>query len=73
MVKEVKDIRITDPYVRRRVEAARRRAGESTSTKTAARLILERLAQVEMVEGDAVGGVQAAAADGAGETTSTVR
>ncbi len=45
-----KDLRITDPYVRELVEAERARAGESTATKTAARLILERLAQREYLE-----------------------
>jgi hypothetical protein len=44
------DIRITDPYVRQQVESERIRAGESTATKTAARLIVERLAQRELIE-----------------------
>lgn len=45
-----KDIRITDPYVRELVEAERRRRKDSTATKTAARLIVERLAQLELIE-----------------------
>lgn len=44
----VKDARITDPYVKRRLDAVRRQSGESTITKTAARLVLERIAQLEV-------------------------
>lgn len=48
------DIRITDPYVRQQVESERVRAGESTPTKTAARLIIERLAQRELIDRESI-------------------
>ena len=41
------EIRITDKYLRDRVELERRKRGDSTATKTAGRLILERLTQLE--------------------------
>lgn len=44
-----KEIRITDPVIRRRVDAQRIRDGESTSTRTATRLLAERLTQLEQV------------------------
>ena len=42
-----KEIRITDPVIRRRVDEQRMRDGESTSTRTATRLLAERLTQLE--------------------------
>lgn len=42
------EIRITDPYIIGQVEAERDSRGDSTSTKTAARLITERLTQLEL-------------------------
>lgn len=44
----VKDIRITETYVKQLVEQIRSKTGESTPTKTAARLIIERAAQLEI-------------------------
>lgn len=41
-------IRITDPYVIKQVVAEQERTGEATATKTAMRLINERLAQLEL-------------------------
>jgi hypothetical protein len=49
------DLRITDPYIRQQVEAERVRRGDSTATKTAARLISERLAQLEVLQRDPQG------------------
>lgn len=47
MATEVKDIRITDPYTKARLEEVRRIRGDATITKTATRLVLERVAQLE--------------------------
>jgi hypothetical protein len=44
---EVKDVRITDGYIRRIVEDERLRRGDKTMAKTAAQMILERYAQLE--------------------------
>jgi hypothetical protein len=38
------EIRITDPYVIRLVEAEQKKTGEKTATKTAGRLLIERFA-----------------------------
>jgi hypothetical protein len=46
----VKDIRITDPYLKQLIERVRRKSGESTPTRTASRLIVERLAQLELMD-----------------------
>ncbi len=46
----VKDIRITDPYLKQLIERVRRKSGESTPTRTASRLIIERLAQLELID-----------------------
>lgn len=46
------DLRITDPYVRQLVDRIRVKRGSSgTATKTATQLILERAAQLEMLDG----------------------
>lgn len=46
------DLRITDPYVRQLVDRIRlKRGGSGTPTKTATQLILERAAQLEMLDG----------------------
>lgn len=42
-----KDVRITDPVLLRRIEAHRVAAGDRSSTKTAARLLIERMTQLE--------------------------
>jgi len=44
----IKDVRIKDPYVKSRLEQIRLDSGESSITKTAARLVLERAAQLEV-------------------------
>ena len=45
--KQVTAIRIADPYVVKLVADEMRRTGEATAAKTAARLIMERLASKE--------------------------
>jgi hypothetical protein len=47
--KDVKDIRITDSYVRKLVERVRRASGEKTMAKTASRLILERITTMDQI------------------------
>lgn len=42
------DARITDPYLLQQLEDEREARGDSTVTKTAGRLITERLAQLEL-------------------------
>lgn len=42
------DVRITDPFILRQVESERRKRGDATGSKTACRLISERLAQLEI-------------------------
>lgn len=42
-------VRITDPYVVKMIAAEQSRRGDHTATKTAARLITERIAQLEQV------------------------
>jgi len=49
-MKPVESIRIIDPHVIRCVEDYRIKNGDSTATRAAARLILERLAQIEAAE-----------------------
>lgn len=46
-MKDLPDIRITDPYVRQLVANEQRVTGEKTAAKVAARLIIERVAQQE--------------------------
>lgn len=43
-------VRIADPHVIKLIEEEQKRAGESTPTKTAQRMIVERAAQLEMRE-----------------------
>lgn len=58
------DLRITDPHLISLVESEREKRGDSTATKTAGRLIVERLAQLEQVEREnrAIASVQPAQA-----------
>jgi hypothetical protein len=46
--KSVSDIRITDPYLVRQISAEQEKQGDATATKTAGRLILERLRELEL-------------------------
>lgn len=48
--KELPDVRITDPYVRGIIKRIRDRHGDRTATATAGRLIIERAAQLEIIE-----------------------
>lgn len=41
-------IRIADPHLLKAIEAEQKKTGEGTPTKTAQRLITERLAQLEL-------------------------
>ncbi len=43
-----KAVRITDPYVLGKIEEIRKATGERTGSRTAARMILERVGQVEL-------------------------
>lgn len=43
MKQQVKTIAISDPFIIREVERLRKESGESTPTKTATRLIIERI------------------------------
>lgn len=47
---QLKSIRITDPYVIRRVEEEQRRTKEKTAAKTAIRMILERAMQGQQAQ-----------------------
>lgn len=46
----VTEVRISDPHVISLIEAEQERTGEATATKTAGRLIAERIALKEMTE-----------------------
>ena len=46
-VKDTSELRITDIYTRKQVEAERQRRGHGTATRTAMALIIERLAQLD--------------------------
>jgi hypothetical protein len=48
-VKPVTAVRITDKYLLKRIESLREQNGESTATTTARRLLVERLAQLELI------------------------
>lgn len=43
----VKDVRITDPYLLQQIEKHRIAAGDKSSTKTAARLLIQRMTEIE--------------------------
>jgi hypothetical protein len=47
MADQIKEVRITDQFTIRRISEEQERSGEATATKTAARLINERLAILE--------------------------
>lgn len=49
VMKSVKAVRIVDPHVLNIIESNRAKCGESNPTKTAARMILERAAQLEIL------------------------
>lgn len=47
MADTVKDIRITDPYVKGLIAAEQKRRGDATPTLTAGRMIIERDIQLQ--------------------------
>lgn len=58
----VNAVRIADPHVIKLIEEERLRSGESTPTKTAQRMIVERATQREMLDRDQKSAPQAASA-----------
>lgn len=72
--RDIPDPRITDAYMKGRIEAERLRRGDRTVTKTARDLCIERLTELEMKQGATSGaassadtpGEPAAAAEGDG-------
>lgn len=52
MADDVKDIRITDPYIKSLIAAEQERRGDATATLTAGRMIIERDLQLQSLRGN---------------------